>query len=62
MPSQYRSAPKRPRQSRAWDDYWYEQPVTMNVIVEDDNSVDTGLVDEFGVTIWRVPARERLGF
>ena len=36
---------------------------TISVIVEEENRpVDTGLVDEFGVSIYRVRERVKVGF
>lgn len=58
----YHIAPRHIRRPRADDDYWPDLPATMDVIVVEDHPVDTGLVDEFGVTIWRTSMRERVGF
>lgn len=52
----------RPRAIFVEDAYWPEPPVRMEVIIEQDAPVDTGLVDEFGTTIYRVPERRRVGF
>jgi hypothetical protein len=51
-----------PRSIAAGDD-WYSDPrETINVIVDDQGPTNTGLVDQYGVTIYRLPGRERCGF
>ena len=47
---------------RLEDDYWPQARDRLEVIVEDDRPADTGLLDEFGVRIFRVKKREKLGF
>lgn len=47
---------------RTSDDYWGEPPVTMEVLVEDADPIDTGLVNEHGVPIYRVKRPAKMGF
>lgn len=51
-----------PQAIQAGDDYWPETRETMSVVVTDNAPHDTGLVDERGVTIWRLPSIARIGF
>jgi len=62
MPIRYLTLLRRPRTVTVQDDVWTEPPVTMQVISDEGQPVDTGLVDQFGTTIYRVPTRERMGF
>ena len=55
----------RARRPRACDPEWHEfaQPRTMDVIVPDETAPeDTGLLDQHGVPLYRVPERVRCGF
>lgn len=55
----------RAHRPRACDPDWSEfaQPRTMDVIVPDDDEPrDTGLLDQHGVPLFRVPERVRCGF
>lgn len=47
---------------RVSDDYYFEERQTVEVIVCDEEPVDTGLVDEFGVRLFRVRERGKVGF
>jgi hypothetical protein len=52
-----------PRGLDAGDDWWPVESRTVSVIVEDETlPVDTGLVDQFGVSIYRVRERHKIGF
>jgi hypothetical protein len=52
-----------PRGLDAGDDWWVSENRTITVLVEDENRpVDTGLVDQFGVSIYRVKERHKIGF
>lgn len=53
---------KRPRSTRLEDDYYPDVPLSMEVIIENGEPEDTGLVDQNGVKIWRTAERERVGF
>lgn len=46
----------------AGDDWYPDARETLEVIVDDSKPTDTGLVDQYGVTIYRMPRRERCGF
>lgn len=58
----YVTSASRPRHVRAEDDFWPETRETIAVIVDEESAVDTGLVDAAGVSIYRVPQRNRVGF
>lgn len=60
--SRYAALARRPRVVRAEDDWYPEMRETVDVIIEDALPRDTGLVDQHGVTIYRMPLRERCGF
>lgn len=60
MAPTYVSAPRRPRAVQAGDDYWPETRETIEVICQGSEAIDTGLVDETGLTIYR--RRVRMGF
>ena len=50
------------RAIRCEDDWWPESRERMDVIIASDDPVDTGLVDQHGIPIMRLPAKSRLGF
>lgn len=60
--ARYIVSSKPPRQIAAGDDWYPETRETVTVIVEDDKPTDTGLIDQHGVPIYRVPNRERCGY
>lgn len=53
-------APKRA--VRCDDDAWSYGRETLDVIVESDGPVATGLTDQHGVPIMRLPSRSPIGF
>ncbi len=60
--ARYVAAPRRPRAVQA-EDEWYSEPrETMEVIVRGAEPADSGLLDQFGVTLWRMPDRHKVGF
>ncbi len=50
------------RAIRVEDDWWPANRETLDVIVTDDGAVKTGLVDQHGTLIMRLPSRGPLGF
>ena len=60
MRSEYRAVPAR--RPKAWDDYWPETRETLDVIVTDDDPVETGLIDQHGNKIVRLSPRQTMGF
>lgn len=62
MADRYIVAGRKSRGVAAGDEWWPEARETVDVIVEETAPRDTGLVDQYGMTIWRVPKRERCGF
>lgn len=51
-----------PRSIKAEDEWWPEVRETLDVIVEDGQPIDTGLVNEHGDKIMCVPAAHPVGF
>lgn len=62
MQSSHYRAISRHRLLEAGDDIWAEPTVTMEVVVEDNTPIDTGLVDQHGNKIMRIMPRAPLGF
>lgn len=62
MSARYVAAKPRPQAIVAGDDWYPEPRETVEVIVEDAAPRRIGLVDQYGVPIWRLPIRERCGF
>jgi len=59
----YVAAPHRPRSVEAGDDWWPEPRETIDVVITSEVlSINTGLVDQYGMTIWRYPRQYKLGF
>lgn len=50
------------RAIRCEDDMWIEPRERLDVIIVSDDPVNTGLVDQRGIPIMRVPSRRPLGF
>jgi hypothetical protein len=63
MSTAYETSPRqRPVASLAFDDVWGNPRDGIDVIVTDDRTVDTGLLDQHGNRITRRSARVPLGF
>lgn len=59
----YKTIPAtRPKAYLAGDNYDVDTKETMAIMVADDGPIDTGLVDQFGDKIIRVPTKFQTGF
>lgn len=54
--------PERPRIYIDEDDVWPDPPISMDVLVEDSEPRETGLLDQYGNKIMRVVRRVPIGF
>jgi hypothetical protein len=44
------------------DEWWEPAAAHIDVLVTDDKPEDTGLLDQFGERLYRLPEREPIGF
>lgn len=52
----------RPPRTVSYDDYYESSPNSMQVIVPDDEPVDTGLLSGDGLKLYRLNERAPIGF
>jgi hypothetical protein len=58
----YFVVPRPPTAIEAGDDFWEPSARSMEVLVPSDEPANTGLVDQFGASIYRMPTRRPVGF